>query len=309
MLRTLPIVLILLTAGSALAGSGVLEINQACATGPGCFSGDSPGWPVTISARGSYRLTGNIGFNSTLGGPSQNFIEITADDVQLDLAGFSIRCSSLLTGSPCPRGTVVGIDVANVSDRVRIHNGTIFGMPHDGVSAESSDSLQIEGLTVTSVGGDGISAGGNARIERCTVSGSGQDGIDAFSGAIVMHNNVEQNAQDGIAVWADSIVSHNVSRNNGGVGIEASSGSLIEGNTVVNNQIGIGLSPSGGLVRDNVIFSNTSFGLSLTLGSGGTGFVFRDNVLRFNNGGDANPQTDGNTDAGGNYCGATPGCP
>lgn len=310
MLRTLPMLLLMLVvAPPALAGGGVLEINQACATGPGCFTGDAPGWPVTITVRGSYRLTGTLGFNSTLGPPSENFIEITADDVQLDLGGFSIRCSSLLTGTPCPTGPVVGIRVPIGADRVRIHDGTIFGMPGDGIGAESAQELQVEAVTVTSVGGDGIAAGSNARIERCTVTGNGEDGIDAESGAIVTQNVAEGNGQDGIAVWSHSIVSRNVSRNNGDIGIEASSGSIIEANTVASNQIGLGLSPTGGLARENVISSNTGFGMTQTTGTGGTGYVFRNNVLRGNNRGDANPQTDGGTDAGGNYCGGTLGCP
>ncbi len=43
----------------ALAVDGVLEINQACADS-GCFSGDGAGFPVIISAAGSYRLTSNL---------------------------------------------------------------------------------------------------------------------------------------------------------------------------------------------------------------------------------------------------------
>lgn len=41
-----------LTGTSAFASDGALEISQACATA-GCFSGDTPGLPVTIRRSGS----------------------------------------------------------------------------------------------------------------------------------------------------------------------------------------------------------------------------------------------------------------
>jgi hypothetical protein len=42
------------------AVDGVIEINQSRALAGGVTPGDAPGFPVTISARGSYRLTGNL---------------------------------------------------------------------------------------------------------------------------------------------------------------------------------------------------------------------------------------------------------
>ena len=66
MLRAIPVSLVVLLSSvtSLHAGEGVLEINQACAVNPvtGCFSGDAPGFPVTIdgSAGRSYLLTGDL---------------------------------------------------------------------------------------------------------------------------------------------------------------------------------------------------------------------------------------------------------
>jgi hypothetical protein len=60
MRRFLPSLLLLLFAAPALASDGVLEINQTCAVETGCLAGDSPGFPVTISTAGSYRLTGSL---------------------------------------------------------------------------------------------------------------------------------------------------------------------------------------------------------------------------------------------------------
>lgn len=48
--------IVAMLASPAYAVDGVREINQACAAGPGCFSGDTPGFPVEIHFLGSYRL-------------------------------------------------------------------------------------------------------------------------------------------------------------------------------------------------------------------------------------------------------------
>jgi hypothetical protein len=48
------------------ASDGQLEINQACAVNTGCFPGDDPGFPVTITQPGSYRLTGNLDLSAVI---------------------------------------------------------------------------------------------------------------------------------------------------------------------------------------------------------------------------------------------------
>jgi hypothetical protein len=63
-------------ASPALAVDGVLEINQACAVNTGCFSGDAAGLPVTITAAGSYRLTGNL----TVPDENTDGIAVSAND-------------------------------------------------------------------------------------------------------------------------------------------------------------------------------------------------------------------------------------
>ena len=69
-------VLLLAFAVPALAVDGVLEINQACAVNTGCSTGDTAGFPVTISTSGSYRLTSNLESNA----PAIDMIDVTTDD-------------------------------------------------------------------------------------------------------------------------------------------------------------------------------------------------------------------------------------
>ena len=89
-MRSIPIlVLLFLTLVTpALASDGVLEINQTCALETGCFVGDSAGFPVTITAPGSYRLT------SSLNPTGASVILIGSSRVQVDLNGFGLTTSS-----------------------------------------------------------------------------------------------------------------------------------------------------------------------------------------------------------------------
>ncbi len=77
--------LALVLARPAFAVDGVIEINQARATAGSVTAGDTPGFPVSINATGSYRLTGDLNVPAGLDG-----IDVNSDDVTLDLNGFNI---------------------------------------------------------------------------------------------------------------------------------------------------------------------------------------------------------------------------
>src|SRR5208283_2371136 len=72
--------------GSMYAVDGVVLIDQNRALAGGITPGDTPGFPVTISQTGSYRLTGNL----TVPDVNTGGIVVTADHVTIDLNGFSI---------------------------------------------------------------------------------------------------------------------------------------------------------------------------------------------------------------------------
>ena len=87
--------LLALSATSAFAVYGVIEINQARALAGNVTSGDTAGFPVTISQSGSYRLTGNL----TVPNTSVHAIQIIADNVPVDLNGFSIIGQTVCSGA------------------------------------------------------------------------------------------------------------------------------------------------------------------------------------------------------------------
>ncbi len=119
-----------LLSSAAFASDGVLEINQACAVTGGCFAGDSAGYPVTIdgSAGRSYKLTGDIG---GVIGLNTNVIEISANDITINLAGFRIICTTddpvIAFCSDLDSGSGSGIIVDDVELRtgVEIRNGSV----------------------------------------------------------------------------------------------------------------------------------------------------------------------------------------
>src|SRR5687767_6473062 len=88
---------ILICATAAMAarggGDGVVEFNQSDALRGGVTPGDAPGFPVTLSAAGSYRLSGNL--TVPAGGSG---VIIDADNVTLDLNGFSILGANTCNG-------------------------------------------------------------------------------------------------------------------------------------------------------------------------------------------------------------------
>lgn len=109
----------------AAARDGVREINHACAS-RGCFSGDSPGYPVTIGTPGAYRLTSNLEPIGASGLDVHAF-----GRVDIDLNGFAIDGPFDGASANCPStpplvGQLAGI--ANRSARYRVRNGFIRGM-------------------------------------------------------------------------------------------------------------------------------------------------------------------------------------
>ena len=129
---------------AAIAACGVLSakdtevmlIDQKAAAS-GATPGDAPGFPVTIAQPGSYRLISNLVVPD--GGTTA--IEITADNVTLDLNGFAIKGPNVCTPNPtrCTISGGAGIGVKAVHPtaaspaNVRVMNGTVTGMGGHGI--------------------------------------------------------------------------------------------------------------------------------------------------------------------------------
>jgi hypothetical protein len=199
----LTVLLFLALAGPAFAVDGVLEINQTCAVQTGCFPGDAPGFPVTISVGGSYRLTGSIVVGNG------NVIDVDASRVSIDLNGFSIRCEPaancfLVVGS--------GVNGANTND-VTVRNGMISEMA-----------------------GNGITLGDRARIQNMRIINNGGNGVSMRGSSLLIHSTIRQNSLSGVRTFDEgSLIIDNVINNNGGHGISGSGGTSYKGNLMTGN--------------------------------------------------------------------------
>lgn len=233
-------------ATSALAGDGVLEINETCALLTGCFPGDTAGLPVTITVRGSYRLTSNLDVSN----PNTVAVSL-GPSVDLDLAGFTIggptTCPSVPAGPCAPAGAGVGI--AGASD-VRVHDGEVRGMGADGIAL--SFSGRVERVHVSNNGRHGIAIGGPALVRDNLVVSNGGDGIHADIEAQITGNAAVGNGASGIRVIS-GVVANNSATRNGGAGADLGVGVAFSGNVFLGNNNGsrIGGSATGGNVCDD----------------------------------------------------------
>lgn len=121
----------------AVADDGVFAINDVC-DGFGCFPGDTGGFPITITNSGSYQLTSNIVSAST----TINVIEINADNVTLDLNGFSIIGPRTCTGDNASlvctnSGMTASAVMASGRKNIVVKNGITQGFD-TGVSLTSA---------------------------------------------------------------------------------------------------------------------------------------------------------------------------
>lgn len=244
---------------TARAVDGQIAITQATAMAGGVTSGDSPGFPVTISQPGSYVLSGNL----TVPNADTTAIEIAASHVTLNLNGFAILGPTDCSGglNPCAgSGQGVGITTRSVAFNITIRNGTIQGMGGGGIIL-TGDSHLIEYMHVRSNGGGraGIliqasTDDGSSIVQHSTVQRNGGLGINVSRGA-VRYNVVDVNLSSGIAVSVGSVSYNVVTRNLAGINLGSGAGAL--GNTARDN-------PSG-----NLIGGGANLGQNLCTGAGG----------------------------------------
>lgn len=181
-IRYVPFVLAtLLIAASAAGNDGQQEINITCAYSTGCFPGDTPGLPVTITAGGSYRLTSNIDFF----GEETTAIMIRANDVTIDMAGFRIRCQRqilVIGGGPSPlcgttNGNGSGIRADNIDFRTgsEVKNGSVIGMA--GIGVRLGWHSVIRNMRISDGGGMGIQMYFGGLVEGSILFGN-ETGMD-----------------------------------------------------------------------------------------------------------------------------------
>jgi hypothetical protein len=206
--------------------AAVVLIDQAKALAGNVTPGDTPGFPVTISRSGSYRLSSDL----TVPDENTTGVEITVSNVSLDLNGFSIlgpvQCVYPGASSCTPAtGSGDGVRITGPANRyanIAIQNGTIRGMGKSGISQDGS----IPGLL----------------IDRVRLVSNRSAGVYA-NGALIIHSLATGNGGNGFSGNGINLQS-STAHSNAGRGLNANIGSAYGGNALIGN--GAGHVNSGG---------------------------------------------------------------
>ena len=212
---------LLASLGPAWAGEPI-GIDQNIAMAGNASPADTPGFPVTLSRSGHYRLTGDLVVPADTSG-----IVITAPNVTLDLGGHSIsgpvRCKhkqatqSVACDAVSRFSAVVGVGSVGASGAV-VRNGTVRGFA--GLGVHYGEGTLLDNLQVRSNAGVGIAGGGYATVgvvRTTRVVRNGGPGIVCEQMHIERSSFVE-NGGTGVDCRGSWFVDSET-RNNGGHGV------------------------------------------------------------------------------------------
>jgi hypothetical protein len=176
---------------------GVILITQASALAGHVTAGDTPGFPVTISQSGSYRLASNL----TVTNQSSDAIAISANGVNIDLNGFSI-VGPCLTANGCDaNATGVGVNGSNAGNYVTdvvVTNGSVRGMV---IGMDLGDNSKIDKVKIESNQLLGLNLGHASSVTNSTIAYTqAGDALRIYSGSII-GNIILGNGDGGIHEW------------------------------------------------------------------------------------------------------------
>lgn len=292
-----------LAAGLAPTHAQVSITQQAAQNGIGNGNADSPGFPVTITKSGVYRLAENI----TVGSSNVSGFDIKVDNVVLDLNGYTLQGPGSCDGTPVQCDVTgdgrdgFGVEVddelgsiieEDLPTNTVVRNGIIRGFASGGIRLISPGAT-VEELRIEQNNLVGIRMQRLGIIRRNVVTTNGGFGIDAgFSGLSVTENVIQLNLGGGLRIGSGGTVTRNTIVSNRGIGVAGPTTSAGGG---------------GATLFGNNISSNTGLGLSVP-----TGLLvgYAENAFTLNNGGNANAQVSGAgaIELGNNLCGTNASC-
>ena len=205
-----------LTAGLV---SDPVAIDAAQAARGGVTPGDAPGYPITLSQPGRYRLASDLLVPAHTDG-----IVISAPNVTLDLNGHSVRGPVRCTHSPMNRtvecdwrvepAARAGINTVAAPHSV-VRNGSVLGFA--GVGIQHGEAALLENLEVSSNAGAGIVGNVGSVVRQVLVRNNGGSGI-VCRNVTVERSSFADNGGTGVDCRG-GMFSDSVSRGNGGFGV------------------------------------------------------------------------------------------
>jgi Right handed beta helix region len=191
---------------SSAASAAVVVITHAKALAGNVTPGDTPGYPVTLSLPGSYRLATDL--SPTAG---KNGITASVQDITIDLNGFT------LSGGPIG-GANNGLNgIVGSGARLTIQNGKINSFKASAIIAPNSPYLIVENVRIITSVGIGIdnTGGSFARIQNNTVASNGADAISCGISCFVQGNVVSGNGGNGITLVSGGVMENTINDNTG----------------------------------------------------------------------------------------------
>jgi hypothetical protein len=213
--------------------------------------------PYIISTSGSYYLTTNV-----LGTINQYGITITANNVTLDLNGFSV------IGVP---GSRVGVFISAALTNETIANGTITQWGGNGLDAYSFAAVQnllLENLTVSANGNFGIIAQGSSEIRNCLVQANVSNGMYILGG-LISDCRVNANGDCGILVFSSTVADCHIAGNADAAILVDGPGCLIIRNDCFQNNLagfntgGIYVNDANNRIEENNVVASGHCGIQL----------------------------------------------
>jgi hypothetical protein len=262
----------------------VIEINQARAQAGSVTPTDLPGFPVTLAAPGSYVLTGNLNVSDV----NVSAIEITSDNVTLDLNGFVLSGITNCTGDggaiTCsPQGSGVGV-LAISREGIVIRNGSVTGFGSGGIILFMVESCQLTNLTLVANASNAIRVGGSCEISGVIIDRNSGMGIQAFTNepspadseiddVVTRESVITRNGHEGIFTTSSAgrdrfVVLRTAIRGNGDNGLDLRTEGDVRDCAIRSNagggiNLGVDSSlPDSGLVRGNAVTEN-AYGFAL----------------------------------------------
>ena len=219
--------------GSNMASAAVVSIDQRSALAGKVTEGDAPGFPVTISEPGSYVLRSNLVVKDA----GVTVIEITASDVTIDLAGFTIGGPNTCAGTPVEctvHGGGIGVkavaDAGPSPENVRVMNGMVRGMGGHGIRLIGNGTA-VERVHAVSNGGPGIVVGQGSIIDSVAMS----NGSGAAVVGLIVRGTVAMNNAFGIFIRPGGVATGNSAIANAATGLSVQCPAVVVGNSTSNN--------------------------------------------------------------------------
>jgi len=236
-------VLVAVTSSTAWAVDGVVLIDQNRALAGNVTPGDAPGFPITISVSGSYRLASNL----TVPNENTTAIDVTtaAGSVAIDLNGFTIHGPTVCDTSIPPVCSPVAADPSNIfgsgdgirsgaSESLTVRNGAIAGMGRYAVFSFNAPTVLIDSVQVRFSGLGGLFLGGGT-VSNSLLTRNGGNAI-ALNQGIVINNIITRTAGDGVISTGFPVNAiDNQIGQSGGVGINFAASGAYKGNLLFSN--------------------------------------------------------------------------